>query len=124
MRAGTWVWLRAACDALVAVVAALSILALHPAGRPERRAWRDPGWRTPGSCRASLRRCRAAYARQQAGADLRRDRMNPDAAGRPGREELPACGPGDLSVTVRWEREGGGLRGQVIAENAGRRACR
>ncbi len=39
-------------------------------------------------------------------------------------EELPACGPGDVSVTVRWERDGSGLRGQVIAENTGRRACR
>ncbi len=47
--------------------------------------------------------------------------MNPGTAGR---EELPACGPGDLSVTVRWERDGGGLRGQVIAENTGGRACR
>jgi len=47
--------------------------------------------------------------------------MNPDAVGR---DEMPACGPDDLSVTVRWERDGGGLRGQVIAENTGRRACR
>ena len=47
--------------------------------------------------------------------------MNPGTAGR---EELPACGPADLSVTVRWERDGGGLRGQVIAENTGGRACR
>jgi len=50
--------------------------------------------------------------------------MNPDAAGPAGREEMPACGPEDLSVTVRWERDGGGLRGQVIAENTGERACR
>jgi hypothetical protein len=47
--------------------------------------------------------------------------VNPDPAGR---QEVPACGPDDLSVTVRWERDGGGLRGQVIAENTGRRACR
>ena len=50
--------------------------------------------------------------------------MNPDMAGREDRGELPACGPGDLSVTVRWERDGAGLRGQVIAENTGSRACR
>jgi hypothetical protein len=50
--------------------------------------------------------------------------MSPDPAGQEDRGELPACGPGDLSVTVRWEHHGGGLRGQVIAENAGERACR
>ena len=50
--------------------------------------------------------------------------MNQDAAGRPGLAEMPACGPDDLTVTVRWERDGGGLRGQVIAENTGGRACR
>ena len=49
--------------------------------------------------------------------------MNPDAAGQSGSPETPACGPDDLSVTVRWERDGDGLRGQVIAENTGR-ACR
>ena len=49
--------------------------------------------------------------------------MNPDAAGRARRAEMPACGPDDLSVTVRWERDGDGLRGQVIAENTGNRAC-
>ncbi len=41
-----------------------------------------------------------------------------------GGEEMPACGPDDLTVTVRWERDGSGLRGQVIAENTGGRACR
>ena len=50
--------------------------------------------------------------------------MNPDAAGQQDRSELPACGPDDLSVTVCWERYGGGLRGQVVAENTGGRACR
>jgi len=45
-------------------------------------------------------------------------------AGTSGRDEMPACGPDDLSVTVRWERDGGGLRGHVIAENTGGRACR
>jgi len=50
--------------------------------------------------------------------------MNQETAGRAGLEEMPACGPDDLSVTVRWERDGGGLRGQVIAENTGERACR
>jgi hypothetical protein len=37
---------------------------------------------------------------------------------------LPRCGPDDLAVVVNWERDGTGLRGQVIAENVGRRACR
>lgn len=54
--------------------------------------------------------------------------MNPgdhgDTGGRPGGEQPPACGPEDVSVTVRWERDGGGLRGQVIAENTGGRTCR
>jgi Protein of unknown function (DUF4232) len=50
--------------------------------------------------------------------------MNSGAAGREDRGELPACGPDDLSVTVRWERDGTGLRGQVVAENTGGRACR
>ena len=38
--------------------------------------------------------------------------------------DLPWCGPGDVSVTVRWEPHSGGLRGQVIAQNIGSRACR
>lgn len=51
--------------------------------------------------------------------------MNPDTAGQAGEAEVPDCGPDDLSVTVRWEHDGGGgLRGQVIAENTGQRACR
>jgi len=50
--------------------------------------------------------------------------MNPGPAGREDRNEMPACGPDDLSVTVHWERDGAGLRGQVIAENTGARACR
>jgi hypothetical protein len=50
--------------------------------------------------------------------------MNLDEAGTAGPDEMPACGPDDLSVTVRWERDGTGLRGQVIAENTGGRACR
>jgi hypothetical protein len=37
---------------------------------------------------------------------------------------LPLCGPEDLAVTVRWEQDGTGLRGQVTARNAGSRACR
>jgi hypothetical protein len=36
---------------------------------------------------------------------------------------VPACGPDDLAVAVRWERDGTGLRGQVIAENMSGRAC-
>jgi hypothetical protein len=56
--------------------------------------------------------------------------MSPDLAGDAGdREdespsEQPLCGPEDLTVTVSWHRDGTGLRGQVIAENAGSRACR
>jgi len=50
--------------------------------------------------------------------------MNLDAAGQADEAEMPACGPDNLSVTVRWERDGSGLRGQVIAENTGGRACR
>jgi hypothetical protein len=38
---------------------------------------------------------------------------------------LPVCEPAELTVTVHWDRDGnGGLRGQVIAENVGTRACR
>jgi hypothetical protein len=49
-----------------------------------------------------------------------------DAADREGDglPALPLCGSEDLAVTVRWERHGTGLRGQVIAQNAGSRACR
>jgi hypothetical protein len=36
---------------------------------------------------------------------------------------VPACGPDDVAVVVSWERDGTGLRGQVIAENVGGRAC-
>lgn len=50
--------------------------------------------------------------------------MNPGAASREDRNGTPACGPDDLSLTVHWERDGDGLRGQVIAENTGGRACR
>lgn len=47
-----------------------------------------------------------------------------DAASRSGWSELPTCHPDDVSVTVRWERDGGRLRGQVIVENVSSRACR
>jgi hypothetical protein len=36
---------------------------------------------------------------------------------------VPVCGPVDLAVVVSWERVATGLRGQVIAENVGGRAC-
>lgn len=36
----------------------------------------------------------------------------------------PLCTAADVAVTVRWEQDGSGLRGQVIAENVGSRACR
>jgi hypothetical protein len=62
------------------------------------------------------------------GADLADDPMNPghhgEAASHSDGEELPTWGPGDVSVTVCWERNGSGLRGQVVAENTGSRACR
>jgi len=38
--------------------------------------------------------------------------------------EPPLCEPADLAVAVYWEQDGGGLRGQVVAENVGGRACR
>ena len=34
------------------------------------------------------------------------------------------CGSDDLAVVVSWERDGPGLRGQVVAENVSGRACR
>jgi Domain of unknown function (DUF4232) len=48
------------------------------------------------------------------------------AAGSPGERppEAPLCGPADLAVAVHWARDGAGLRGQVVAENVGGRACR
>jgi hypothetical protein len=44
--------------------------------------------------------------------------------GRDDRPAVPVCGPGDLAVTVHWQREGNGLHGQVVAENIGGRRCR
>jgi hypothetical protein len=38
---------------------------------------------------------------------------------------IPPCGSDDLAVSVRWTRAvGGGLRGEVVAENVSGRACR
>lgn len=54
--------------------------------------------------------------------DHRGMQMPAGHAGPPGAE--PVCEPRDLAVTVRWERDGAGLRGQVIAENVGGRVCR
>jgi hypothetical protein len=39
-------------------------------------------------------------------------------------DAVPPCGSDDLAVTVSWDRDGAGLRGQVIAENVSGRACR
>lgn len=39
-------------------------------------------------------------------------------------DEIPICSSEDVAVTVHWEQAGSGLRGQVIAENVGSRACR
>jgi hypothetical protein len=54
--------------------------------------------------------------------------MGPDGrgglSGHSGGDEVPACLPGEVSVTVRWEHDGSRLRGHVIAENTGSRACR
>ncbi len=36
----------------------------------------------------------------------------------------PLCEAADLAVVVRWERDGTGLRGQVLAENVSGRVCR
>lgn len=54
--------------------------------------------------------------------------MPQDPAGRFARREegasLPLCEPEDLALTVRWEQDGAGLRGEVTARNVGSRACR
>jgi hypothetical protein len=40
-------------------------------------------------------------------------------------ERVPPCGSGDLAVSVRWfQAAGGGLRGEVVAENVSGRVCR
>ena len=38
-------------------------------------------------------------------------------------DAVPPCGSDDLAVVVRWERDGTGLRGQVIAENVSDQTC-
>ena len=39
-------------------------------------------------------------------------------------DHIPPCGSDDLAVSVRWERAGVGLEGQIIVENVGGRTCR
>jgi hypothetical protein len=39
-------------------------------------------------------------------------------------DHIPPCGSDDLAVSVRWERAGVGLAGQIIAENVSGRTCR
>lgn len=39
-------------------------------------------------------------------------------------DHLPLCGSDDLAVSVRWERAGVGLAGQILVENVGGRTCR
>jgi hypothetical protein len=39
-------------------------------------------------------------------------------------DDLSQCGSDDLAVVVSWERDGPGLRGQVIAENVSGPVCR
>ena len=38
--------------------------------------------------------------------------------------DAPLCEAADLAVVVHWERDGTGLRGQVLAENVSGRVCR
>ena len=38
--------------------------------------------------------------------------------------EVPLCEAADLAVAVHWDRDGTRLRGQVVAQNVGGRACR
>ncbi|MFB9691344.1 DUF4232 domain-containing protein [Amycolatopsis plumensis] len=39
--------------------------------------------------------------------------------------KIPPCGSNDLAVSVRWSRApGGGLRGEIVAENVSGHACR
>ena len=37
---------------------------------------------------------------------------------------VPPCAGEDVVVRVIWEREGGGLRGEVVVHNVGDHACR
>jgi hypothetical protein len=37
---------------------------------------------------------------------------------------VPDCQGDEVEVTVRWERDGAGLRGQVLVRNVGGRTCR
>jgi uncharacterized protein DUF4232 len=39
-------------------------------------------------------------------------------------DHIPECGSDDLAVSVRWERAGVGLEGQIIVENVSGRTCR
>ena len=39
-------------------------------------------------------------------------------------DHIPPCGSDDLAVSVRWERAGVGLVGQILVENIGGRTCR
>jgi hypothetical protein len=39
-------------------------------------------------------------------------------------DHIPPCGSDDLAVSVRWERAGVGLEGQIIVENVSGHTCR
>jgi hypothetical protein len=39
-------------------------------------------------------------------------------------DHIPECGSDDLAVSVRWERAGAGLAGQILVENISGHACR
>jgi Protein of unknown function (DUF4232) len=39
-------------------------------------------------------------------------------------DHIPLCGSDDLAVSVRWERSGSGLAGEIFVENVGGHTCR
>ena len=59
--------------------------------------------------------------------DASPDQSRPAAGAIPGLRDwdhIPECGSNDLAVSVRWERAGIGLAGQIIVENISNHACR
>jgi hypothetical protein len=39
-------------------------------------------------------------------------------------DQIPPCGSDEVAIAVHWQEAGSGLRGQIVAENVGSRACR
>ena len=73
------------------------------------------------------RRLHPAARRHQDGTGVLRRRvrsMSGDGPASGDPAQAPLCEAADLAVVVRWERDGTGLRGQVLAENVGGRVCR